>query len=150
MTTIFDALRVDHDRQRELIEKLVATTGSSDDRRTIFEDLKLELEAHARHEERQFYVPLMERDLTQEKARHSVAEHKELDDFVERLVDYDMSAPQWLTTAEELKERLEHHLAEEEREVFPLAGRALSDTEKEDLGDAYESSMASERESADA
>ena len=145
MTTIFEALRADHDIQRKLIADLVATEGASDDREALFQRLKIELTAHAAHEERQFYVPLMGDDITQEKARHSVAEHKEIDDFVEQLEGYDMSGPQWVQTARELEHRLLHHLEEEEREVFPIAGKVLTDSQKDELGAAYEQSMGEDR-----
>lgn len=139
--TIFDALRADHETQRTLIDILVDTTGDSEGRNEIFDKLQRELEAHAGAEERHFYVPLMEVDLTQESARHSVAEHKELDDFVEKLRDYDMSGPQWIQTARELRERLLHHLEEEEVEVFPVAGKALTDAQKQELADSYREDM---------
>lgn len=140
-TTIFEALRQDHETQRTLVGLVTETEGDSEGRRELYERLKRELEAHAGAEERCFYVPLMEHDLTQEHARHSVAEHKELDDFVEQLDAYDMSGSQWLQTARELCDRLLHHLDEEEREVFPLAGKALSDAEKASLADDYRADM---------
>ncbi len=139
--TIFEAIRDDHDTQRTLIDLLVQTEGDSDGRNELFARLKRELTAHAGAEERYFYVPLMEVDLTQDAARHSVAEHKELDDFVEQLEEYDMSGSQWLQTAKELAERLLHHLAEEEKEVFPVAGKALTDEQKESLADEYRADM---------
>ncbi|MEL7158111.1 MAG: hemerythrin domain-containing protein [Actinomycetota bacterium] len=145
MSTIFEALTTDHDRQRALADELLQTVGDSDDRRRLFDELQAELTAHAKHEERHFYVPLLEHDLTQEKARHSVAEHKELDDYVEQLETYDRSAPQWLQTAEQLVDRLRHHLEEEEREVFQLAGKALTDGEKTTLAEHYIDAMADER-----
>ncbi|NNE94556.1 MAG: hemerythrin domain-containing protein [Acidimicrobiales bacterium] len=141
MTTIFDALRADHDNQRTLIDLLEQTEGDSDGRRDLFQRLRAALEAHAGAEERYFYVPLMEHDKTQDNARHSVAEHKELDDYVERLESYDMSAPQWLITVRELKERLLHHLDEEEKEVFPVAGKVLTDDEKATLAEEYRADM---------
>ncbi|MEZ5244899.1 MAG: hemerythrin domain-containing protein [Acidimicrobiales bacterium] len=143
--TIFEALREDHERQRRLIGELLDTTGASEAREASFEELKDELSAHAVHEERQFYVPLMGDDLTQEMARHSVAEHKELEDFIEQLDGYDMSAPQFLVTARELEHRLLHHLREEEQEVFQLAGKALDDIEKQALATAYRAGMAEAR-----
>jgi hemerythrin superfamily protein len=91
--TIFEALRTDHDTQRTLVDLLTRTKGASDGRAELFTRLKDQLQAHAAAEERYFYVPLIERDLTQDKARHSVAEHKELDDYIERLEGYDLSAP---------------------------------------------------------
>lgn len=138
---IFEALRSDHERQRDLIDRLVQTEGASDERKDLFEQLKTELEAHAGAEERFFYVPLMEEDLTQDKARHSVSEHKELDDFVEQLEEYDMSGSQWIQTAKELAHRLTHHLDEEEQEVFQLAGKALTETQKRDLAEQYQGDM---------
>ena len=146
--TIFESIRSDHDTQRTLIDILVDTEGDSEGRNEIWPRLKRELEAHAAAEERFFYVPLMEHDLTQESARHSVAEHKELDDFVEQLDGYDMSGPQWIQTARELRERLLHHLEEEEVEVFPVAGKALGDTEKETLASDYEADMQRRRDDA--
>jgi hemerythrin-like domain-containing protein len=145
---IFEALTADHDTQRTLIDLITKTSGASDGRRELYDRLKRELDAHAGAEERYFYIPLMEHDLTQDKARHSVAEHKELDDFLEQLDGYDMSGPQWLPTAEQLAHRLIHHLDEEEREVFQLAGKALADDEKESLADRYRADM--ERRRSDA
>jgi hemerythrin-like domain-containing protein len=138
---IFEALRADHETQRDLIERLVKTEGDSEERRDLFERLKTELEAHAGAEERYFYVPLMENDLTQDKARHSVSEHKELDDFVEQLEEYDMSGSQWLQTAKELAHRLTHHLDEEEHEVFQLAGKALTESDKQEYAEGYRDDM---------
>jgi hemerythrin superfamily protein len=145
-TTIFEALRDDHQSQRTLIDILVDTHGDSDGRREVFARLHRELAAHAAAEERYFYVPLMQSDLTQDKARHSVAEHKELDELVEQLESYDMSAPQWVQTARELRHRLLHHLDEEEAEVFPLGGKVLSDDDKTSLAREYAADMERHRQ----
>jgi len=139
--TIFDALRKDHDQQRKLVKDLLETEGESSERESLFDQLEAQLAAHAAAEERFFYVPLMQVDMTQENARHSVAEHKELDDLVEQLNGYDMSSSQWLITARELAERLEHHLDEEEVEVFPVAGKALSEEDKITLAASYSADM---------
>lgn len=146
--TIFDALRDDHDRQRTLIDLLVETTGDSDGRRELFDRVRVELSAHAAAEERYFYIPLMESDTTQEKARHSIAEHQELDELVERLEEYDRSGSHWLPTAQDLRQRLLHHLDEEEREVFPLAGKVLTSAEKRSLAIDYESEMDRRRDAS--
>lgn len=140
-STIFEAIRDDHETQRRLIGLLVETEGASDGRAELWERLQRELTAHAAAEERYFYVPLMEHDMTQDAARHSVAEHKELDDFAEQLEAYDMSGPQWLQTARELCERLTHHLDEEEREVYPVAGRVLDEDQKRLLAKQYREDM---------
>ncbi|AWX43197.1 hypothetical protein HME9304_00184 [Flagellimonas maritima] len=141
MKTIFEALRVDHDKQRSLLDKLVNTTGDSEDRNTLYGKLKEQLEQHADAEERFFYKPLISADITQEKARHSIAEHHEIDELLEELDDTEYSSPAWLVTAKKLKEKVEHHLDEEEQEVFQLAGKALKDNQKKDLAVSYENYM---------
>lgn len=135
--TVFEALRADHETQRDLVARLIETQGDSDDRAELFDRLRTELAAHADAEERFFYIPMMEFDLTQEKARHSVAEHHELDELVEELQETDPSSPHWIATAKKLEHDLVHHLDEEEQEVFQMAGKVLTETQKTELADSY-------------
>lgn len=143
--TIFEALREDHDKQRTLIDLLCKTEGDSEGREELFGKVKAELTSHAAAEERHFYVPLMQHDLTQEKSRHSVAEHHEMDEMIEELESTDMSSPHWLAVAKKLQDQLHHHLDEEEQEVFQLAGKALSDEQKTSLAGDYRQTMEEQR-----
>lgn len=140
--TLFEALREDHDTQRTLLGLLIKTHGDSDGREELFEKVKKALTSHAAAEERALYIPMMELDMTQKKARHSVAEHHEIDELVEELEDTDFSSPGWLAAARKLHDLVTHHLDEEEQEVFQLAGRALSDDAKARLADTYRDEMA--------
>ena len=143
---IFEALREDHEIQRTLIDKLVNTAGDNDLRRNMFNKLKRELAIHADAEERHFYVPLIEADLTQEKARHSIAEHHEMDELVEKLEQTDMDSSAWLKYMKDLAHKVEHHLDEEEQEVFQMAGKALNEKEKTSLATDYKKAMEENRE----
>lgn len=143
--TIFEALRKDHDIQRDLLARLVETHGDSDERDSLYKQVKKELHGHAAAEERAFYIPLMEMDLTQEKARHSVAEHHEIDELLELLDETDYSATNWLTHAKQLQHLVTHHLDEEEQEVFQLAGRGLQDNQKATLASEYQEEMQRQR-----
>jgi len=145
--TIFEALREDHELQRALIRQLARTEGDSSTRRRLFETLKLELSAHAAAEERHFYLPLFESDLSQDKARHGVAEHHELEELVEELESIDMASSAWLKRARHLFERIEHHLAEEEHEFFPLAGKVLAEPSKARLAQDYRRETEQQRQS---
>lgn len=142
---IFEALRKDHDVQRDLMARLVETHGDSEERDTLYQQVKKELQYHAAAEERAFYIPLMELDLTQEKARHSVAEHHEIDELIELLDETDYSASNWLVHAKELQHLVTHHLDEEEQEVFQLAGRGLKNNQKSSLANEYEEEMERQR-----
>lgn len=135
--TIFEAIRKDHDTQRELLDKLVNTSGDTNTRDSLFKELKKELQIHAEAEERHFYKPLISNDMMQEHARHGIAEHHEIDELIEKLeqTDYDSSA--WLKIAKDLKHKVEHHLEDEERTFFQLAGKAFSEEQKTKLAKPY-------------
>lgn len=145
-TNIFSALRRDHDLQRELICQLMLTEGDTPLRRQLYARLKQELAAHAAAEERCFYAELMQHDLTLGTSRHGVAEHHELDGLLDELDRTDMGSSGWLNRARHLFERIEHHLAEEERSVFQLAGKVMAERQKQDLAADYADAMHRQRE----
>ena len=144
---IFEAIRSDHEIQRELLEQLVDTSGDSRERNNVFKTLKKELKVHADVEERHFYIPLIDSDYTQDKARHSIAEHHTIDELIETLEKTEMSSPGWLTYAKQLKEAVEHHLKEEEHALFQMAGKVFSEEQKTSLVKPYLQGMEKGRNS---
>ncbi|OBQ55887.1 hemerythrin domain-containing protein [Tamlana sp. s12] len=142
MTTIFEALRKDHDTQRNLLERLVATSGDTESRDVIFKQLKHELDMHANAEERHFYKPLISSDKMQEKARHGIAEHHEIDELIEALEETDYTSSAWLKIAKDLKHKVEHHLEDEEHAFFQLAGKVFTEKQKTELAKDYQAYMA--------
>ena len=134
---IFEALRQSHELQRSISEQLIQTSGHTEEREKLFEDLKNELHAHSVAEERFLYIPLMFDDVGLDITRHALAEHHEMDELVEKLEETDMSSPSWLATAKQLSETVHHHLEEEEHKFFQQAGKILADKEKETLGKKY-------------
>lgn len=135
---IYERLKRDHDAQRDLCAKIEETSGDSEERRALWRKLRVELEAHAAAEEQTFYAELMEQPDGSDKARHSVAEHKELADYVEQLEEKEMSSSGWLATFKDLSERTIHHVDEEEEEVFPLAQDLIANPRAEELGARFE------------
>ncbi|MDN5514815.1 MAG: hemerythrin domain-containing protein [Pseudomonas sp.] len=135
--TIFEALRISHDLQRELAKKLVETQGDTSERHALFAQLKRELAVHSVAEERHFYVPLMQQDEGVDLSRHAIAEHHQMDEMIEDLEATDPSSPSWLAQAKALAEKVEHHLKEEEHRFFQMAGKLLRDKEKEQLAGDY-------------
>ncbi len=134
---IFEALRESHERQRELIKALLATRGDTEERRELYQELKTELLAHERAEERHLYAVIMQEDIGVEPARHAIAEHHEIDELVETLDDTEFDNPGWLAQARTLGDKVEHHLEEEEQKFFQLSGKALTETQKKELATAY-------------
>jgi hemerythrin superfamily protein len=123
---IFEDLKHDHDRHRTLLEQLGETSGASEERPALFEELRKELQAHAAAEEESLYSTMLAVPELREEARHSVSEHKEIDDYLGELVQADIGSDEWLSKFKEMRHRYLHHIDEEEEEMFPEAAETLS------------------------
>ncbi len=146
MMNIYEAIRKDHDIQRDLGEQLLNTSGDSTERADLFKSYKDELEFHANAEERHFYKPLISNDMMQDHARHGIAEHHEIDELMEKLEDTEYSSSGWLLTCKKLVDKVEHHLEDEEHTFFQLSGKVFSDDQKASLAKEYLVFMNEQRE----
>jgi hypothetical protein len=147
---IFEDLKADHDRQRALLKRVGDHKGVDDARREAFETLRLDLQAHAAAEEESLYATMLADPDLREDARHSVSEHKEVDDFLGELMDLDFGSKEWDEKFGEMRHRYEHHIDEEEEEMFPTAADALSDKEEARLAEVFEERKPAELERAEA
>lgn len=136
--TIFKDLKADHDKHRKLLEQLGETQGDSDERRALFEELRKELQAHAAAEEESLYATMLANPELRDEARHSVSEHKEIDDYLGELVEIEMSSSAWLMKFKDLRHRYLHHIDEEEEEMFPSAAKTLSAETEKKLAKVFE------------
>ena len=146
---IFEDLKRDHDRQRKLLDRIGETSGDSEERRTLFEALRLELQAHAAAEEESLYATMLANPDLRDDARHSVSEHKEVDDMLGELVEMEMSSTGWLTRFKTMRHRYLHHIDEEEEEMFPAASKDLDDATKARLAAVFEKRKPKELERAE-
>lgn len=128
---IFAVLKADHDRHRTLIARLMETSGRSDERQSLFEELTLELKAHAAAEEQSLYASTMRHPDLTDSTRHSVAEHHEIEESLNDLAATEMGSGAWLTKFRALADRYTHHIDEEEEEHFPEFAAELDDAEAE-------------------
>ena len=147
-TDIFERLREDHDEFRTLIDILEKTEGDSEGRLEIFPKLAWMVRTHAHAEERVLYAELMRYTETRELAGHSTKEHHEAEEIIEDLEGKSLSDSGWLTRFKTLAEELRHHMDEEEKEVFPVAGRVLSADRKRAMVDEFDRARRTEAEKA--
>lgn len=143
---IYDVLKSDHDTHRELLKKLADTEGDSKERRELWNKFYCDVGSHAAAEEESFYGPMIETEDGQPHARHSVAEHKELDDIMQELNEMDMSSPGWMTRFKTLRHDYEHHIDEEEEDIFPAARKAIGADSDGKFGSKFLSRKSKERE----
>jgi hypothetical protein len=144
---IFQDLKADHDRHRKLLER-IADTGTPD-REAVFESFRLEVTAHAAAEEESLYATMLAIPDLRDEARHSVSEHKEVDDFFGELLELEFGGAEWEAKFKEMRHRYEHHIDEEEEEMFPAASEKLSAEDEARLAEIFERRKPKERARAE-
>ena len=137
-TEIFARLKKDHDKHRELLDKLLQTSGDTDERKTLFEELTKELKGHASAEEQALYSTMLRKPPTTDETRHSVAEHHEIEEALNDLAATDMSEGGWLTKFKSFDHQYRHHIKEEEDEHFPDFEKYLDEKDMEHMREVFE------------
>ena len=145
---IFQDLKADHDRHRSMLAKLGEASGG-EERATQFEELRKELQAHAAAEEESLYATMLACPELRDDARHSVSEHKEVDDFLGELIELDVESPEWTSKFEQMRHRYLHHIDEEEEDMFPAATKTLSSEAEERLARVFEDRKPKELQAAE-
>ncbi|BAV65085.1 hemerythrin domain-containing protein [Sphingobium cloacae] len=135
--TIFDRLKQDHDAHRQLLAKIADAADEPDRLEKLFEQFKVEVTAHAAAEEETLYATMLARPDLREDAQHSVAEHKEIGDYLEDLDELPFHGEAWKGKFADMKKRYIHHIDEEEEEMFPDAARDLDAEEEGKLAAAF-------------
>ncbi|WP_298492419.1 hemerythrin domain-containing protein [uncultured Maritimibacter sp.] len=137
MPSIYDAIMQDHEKHRDLLDRIANTEGASDERKSAWKEFYYEIKSHSAAEEEEFYSTLMKETWGQDAARHSVAEHHEMDEILDELDEMDMSSSGWLTRFKTLKHDYEHHMEEEENEVFGRAKEVVGEEENDAFGERF-------------
>jgi hemerythrin-like domain-containing protein len=134
-----DLLKEDHNKVKKLLKELTETTTRAEKTRLkLLEQIHKELEAHTKIEEEIFY-PAFRNAGNSEHAKmyfEAVEEHRAVDSLVlPDLKNTEPGSEKFSGRAKVLKELIEHHADEEEKEMFPKAKKALSKDELNSLGE---------------
>lgn len=138
--TIFTQLKSEHDDLKKILEK---TEKSQPSQRTDYlEKICKELIPHARGEEKTLYAVFRLRAQNEgedslDLANEGYEEHLVADSLIEILKDIDVESERWIPMFKVLKENLEHHIREEENEIFKQCKKLFSKEEQVLLLDAY-------------
>jgi hemerythrin superfamily protein len=138
MPNIYDAIKADHDHHRRLLDTISDTTWASETRQKAWSEFYHHVKSHAAAEEETFYSKLISKTWGQDAARHSVHEHQQLDDLMEELNKMDMGHGSWMTKFKTLRHDYEHHIEEEEDDVFTRAREVIPESEIAGYGKRFE------------
>jgi len=128
-------LKRDHTEIKAMLSDLEDTTERAEKTRTEgLAKMKHELGIHEAIEEEIFYPALKEHPKTKDIALEGYEEHHVVDTIMGELEDVEPSDEVWMAKFSVLKENLEHHISEEEDEMFPKVEQVFEDEELQELG----------------
>ena len=146
---IFELLKQDHEKVAGIFEQLEPTTERAEKtREELFARLKTVLDLHAYLEETILYPPLKQIDETREIALEAVEEHRVVKQFLKELDAMPVTSEQWTAKLTVLKENVEHHVEEEEGEMFKQARAALTREQIDNLTAKFESEKKQQKAAA--
>ena len=124
-------LKADHQRVRDLFQQYEATSNA-EAKRTIAEEVFIELETHTQLEENIFYPAVNEEtDEGTELVKESLAEHETMKNLIQQLRDIGPHSRGFDAKFRELLQNVEYHVEEEETGMFPLAEEELEEDMKD-------------------
>jgi hemerythrin superfamily protein len=133
-----ELLESQHREVEELFEKFEAAgENARKTKQTLCQQISDKLAVHAEIEEKLFYPESKSED-TEEILRESVEEHLAVKRVLADLLETEVTDEQFDARMKVLKEQVEHHVEEEEDELFPKVRKALSEDELDDLGSRME------------
>ncbi len=129
-------LKEDHDKVKKLLTELETTTERGvKTRAELFSTIKGELTVHEIIEEEIFYPELKAHPKARDIVLEGYQEHHVVDLLMGELEQMDVTDERWGAKAVVMKENIEHHIEEEEGEMFAKARQVFDRDELEDLGE---------------
>jgi iron-sulfur cluster repair protein YtfE (RIC family) len=131
----FNLLKNDHEKVARILASIEETTERAvKGREELFTRLKEELDLHAMIEEEIFYPALEDAEETRDVTLEAYEEHRLVKQLLAELEAEPKDTEEWTAKFTVLKENVEHHVEEEEGQLFKKARRVLSEDEIESLG----------------
>jgi hemerythrin-like domain-containing protein len=131
----FQLLKEDHKKVSGIFQQLEPTTERAlKTREELFTKLKQELDIHAQIEETIFYPAIKDAHETREITLEGFEEHHVVKMLLKELEAMPVDTEQWAAKLKVLQENVEHHVEEEEEEMFQKARQVLSEEEINTLG----------------
>lgn len=125
----FEILKKDHRKVATILEQLADTTKRANKtRHELLDELKKELALHEHIEENLFYPAVQDKAKdkeVKELVSEAYEEHHLVDKIIDELYDTPTEDDAWKAKFTVLKENIEHHVNEEETELFPKAKETL-------------------------
>jgi hemerythrin-like domain-containing protein len=120
-----ELLKQDHKEARGLMEQIETADKGDRSAKDLFARLKQALTLHTEMEEKIFYPSLRDHEETSDMISEAKSEHEEVDQILARMTTLNPGNDEFMDDLVELRESIEHHVDEEENEMFPKAEKIL-------------------------
>jgi hemerythrin superfamily protein len=133
-------LRQDHSTVKNLFGVFDRTSKTAHEKRgDIFIDIRRELQLHSKAEQEIFYPALKALNGDGRRlASEATKQHKEIDELLIQISRLSASDKNFVEKVETLMETVEHHMEEEEGEIFHFAEENCSEEQLEEIGQQIE------------
>ena len=139
MPNAITMLKSDHTTVKRLVRELNATSDRAiKERERLVSEIERELKTHAQIEEEVFYPAFKaktEKTEAVDMFYEAAEEHHIVDMLLPTLKTANKKSPEFEAKAKVLKDLLDHHIKDEEGEMFPKARQIFSDEQLEQLGE---------------
>lgn len=133
---IFQLLKDDHDHVKDLFKQMKRKKTQSPEQ--IFSEIRKELSVHLEGEEKLFYPLLEKEEATHEKTLEGWEEHHVTKLVLQELSKMQPTDERWHAKMSVLQELVEHHIEEEEGELFRKAKKVLAKDQAEEIAMKFE------------
>ncbi len=132
-------LKADHDKVKKLLSELESTTERGvKTRERLYTTIRKEMTAHEVIEEEIFYPALKHHPKAVDIVMEGLEEHHVVDLLMKELDSLAYDDEKWGPKANVMKENIEHHIEEEEDDMFVKARQVFDRAELEELGSRME------------
>jgi iron-sulfur cluster repair protein YtfE (RIC family) len=134
---ILESLKTDHEKVAELFAKVEATE-SEKQHQQLFEKIKTELEMHTQIEETILYPVLEKHEELKDMVLEAFEEHKQVKTLIREISALVDGSEKFDAKLKVMGENIEHHVGEEEKEMFPKVEKLISQQQLESMGKEME------------
>jgi hypothetical protein len=122
-----DVLKQDHRKVEQLFAKFLQLQDSEEERERVFQEIEIELSAHAAAEEKVFY-PLLKGEIP-DQVDEALQEHMEVKEMLVELLDMEFNDVDFDSKFTAMIKAVQHHVEEEERDggIMDIARQKINE-----------------------
>jgi len=136
MMDIYQILKQEHDEVQDMLDQQIE--GKKSGKAQDLKEIQQQLSIHLSGEEKLLYPLLTKSEESKEDAFEAFEEHHVAKLTLNELMKMSPGDERWLAKLKVLKELIDHHVEEEERNLFKVAKKVISNEQAKEIGQKYQ------------